>query len=114
MFAGEDGSYQAVGEPRRGPQVGKSGDPHFQNADSSPRAQGMLGLGFQAKPNGQCGARALTSYDLDDVWRLIGRGRLCFPMPLQQLPDLTSPCCVQKKIIITLDRGGWLLASPWL
>ena len=25
-------------EPRRGPQAGKSGDPHSQNADSSPRA----------------------------------------------------------------------------
>ena len=26
-------------EPCRGPQAGKSGDPHFQNADSIPRAQ---------------------------------------------------------------------------
>ena len=37
-------------EPRRGPQAGKSGDPRSQNADSSPRAQGALGLGFGAKP----------------------------------------------------------------
>ena len=36
-------------EPRRGPQVGKSGDPHSQNADSSPRAQGALVLGLAAK-----------------------------------------------------------------
>ena len=32
-------------EPRRGPQAGKSGDPHSQNADISPRAQGAPGLG---------------------------------------------------------------------
>ena len=43
-------------EPRRGPQAGKSGDPRFQNADSSPQAQGALGLGFEAKPKGKCGA----------------------------------------------------------
>ena len=36
--------------PRRGPQAGKSGDPHSQNADSSPRANGALVLGFEAKP----------------------------------------------------------------
>ena len=39
--------------PRRGPQAGKSGDPRSQNADSSPRAQGALGLGFEAKPKGK-------------------------------------------------------------
>ena len=39
-------------EPRRGPQAGKSGDPRSQDADSSPRAQGVLGLGFEVKPRG--------------------------------------------------------------
>ena len=43
-------------EPRRRPQGGKSRDPHSQNADSSPRAQGTLGLGFEVKPRGKCGA----------------------------------------------------------
>ena len=43
-------------EPRRGPQAGKSGDPRSQNADSSPRAQGTLGLCFEAKPRLKCGA----------------------------------------------------------
>ena len=43
-------------EPRRGPQAGKSGDPCSQNADSSLRAQGALGRGFEAKPRGKCGA----------------------------------------------------------
>ena len=45
-----------LAEPRRGPQAGKSGDPHFQNADNSPQAQGALGLGFEAKPKVKCGA----------------------------------------------------------
>ena len=56
-------------EPCHGPQAGKFGDPHSQNANSSPRAQGMLELGFKAKPKGKCGApRALTACGLDDVW----------------------------------------------
>ena len=42
-------------EPSRGPQAGKSGDPCSQNADSSPRAQGALGLGFEVKPKGKWG-----------------------------------------------------------
>ena len=48
-------------DPRHGPQAGKSGDPRSKNTDSSPRAQGTLGLGFETKPRGKCGAsRALT------------------------------------------------------
>ena len=39
-------------EPHHGPQAGKSGDPRSQNAGSSPRAQGALGLGFEVKPRG--------------------------------------------------------------
>ena len=42
--------------PRYGPQAGKSGVPCSQDADSSPRAQSALGLGFEAKPKGKCGA----------------------------------------------------------
>ena len=45
-----------LAEPHRGPQAGKSGDPRSQNTDSSPRAQGTLGLGFEAKPRGKCRA----------------------------------------------------------
>ena len=33
-------------EPRHGPQAGKSGYPCSQDVDSSPQAQGALGLGF--------------------------------------------------------------------
>ena len=44
------GLTRPLEEPRRGPQAGKTGDPRSQNADSIPRAQGALGLGFVAKP----------------------------------------------------------------
>ena len=47
-----------LAEPCHGPQAGKSGDPHSQNTDSSPRAQGVLGLGFEAKPKGQARSAA--------------------------------------------------------
>ena len=78
-------------EPCGGPQEGRRGYPQVQDDDSSPRAQVALGLGFQAKPRGKCGAsRALTAYGLDDVWRLIGRGRLHFPTLPRHLPDLTG------------------------
>ena len=43
-------------QPCHGTQAGKSGDPRSQNADSSPRAQGALGLGFEANPKVKCGA----------------------------------------------------------
>jgi hypothetical protein len=47
------GRTRPLREPRHGPQAGKSGYPGSQNANSSPRAQGALGLGFQAKPKRQ-------------------------------------------------------------
>ena len=52
-------------ELRRRLRAGKSGYPRIQNTDSSPRAQGALGLGFEAKPKGNCGApRAPTACGL--------------------------------------------------
>ena len=52
-------------EPCHGPQVGKSGYRCSQDADSIPRAQGTLELGFEAKPKGKCGApRAPTTRGL--------------------------------------------------
>ena len=56
MLVHEDGPYGLLAPPCRGPQAGKSGDPHSQNTDSSPRAQGALGLGFEAKPKVKYGA----------------------------------------------------------
>ena len=76
------GHTRPLMEPRGGPQAGRARYPRIQDADSSPRAQGTLGLGFQAKPKGKCEApRALTARGLDDAWRLIGRGRIRFPTP---------------------------------
>ena len=61
--------------PRRGPQAGKSGYPGSQNADSSPRAQGALGLGFEVKPKGKGGAPRAPTFcglgrrvALDGTW----------------------------------------------
>src|SRR3954468_3322551 len=52
-------------EPRRRPQAGKSGDPHSQNADSSPQAQGAPGLGRAGRRKGKGEApRALTACGL--------------------------------------------------
>ena len=60
------GHTRPLVEPRRRPQAGKYGDPRSQNADSSPRAQGALGLGLAAKPKGKCGALwAPTACGLD-------------------------------------------------
>ena len=104
------GRTRALEQPRRGPQVGKSGDPHSQNADSRPRAQGVLGLGFEANPKVKCGApQAPKACALVDAWRLIGRGRLCFPMLPRQQPDLTSLCCMQKGLSLptNMEVDGW-------
>ena len=61
----EMGCMGPLVEPRRGPQAGKSGEPRSQNAESSPRAQGALRLGFDVKPKGKCGVpRAPTACGL--------------------------------------------------
>ena len=60
------GRTRPLVEPRPRPQAGRSGYPHSQDADSSPCAQGVLELGFEAKPKGKCGApRAPTACGLD-------------------------------------------------
>ena len=59
-----------LAQPRRGPQAGKSGDPHSQNTDSSPRAQGALGLGFEAKPKDQ----VRSSAGPKSLWPRLTRG----------------------------------------
>ena len=52
-------------EPHHGPQVGKSGDPWSQDADSGPRAQGAHGLGLAEKRRDEHEAsRALTACGL--------------------------------------------------
>ena len=67
-------------EPHGGPQVGRAGYPLIQDADSSPRAQGALGFGFQVKPKGKCGApRALTACGLGG--RMATDGTWVPPLP---------------------------------
>ena len=99
-------------ETRRRPQAGKSVDPHSQNADSSPRAQGALGLGLAAKPKGKCGApRAPTACGLgrrvvvDWIW--------ASPLPHAALATtrFDESLLHAKRVIITCDRGGRRLAS---
>ena len=61
----ETGRAGPLVEPRHGPEAGKSWDPRSQNADSSLRAQGALGLGFAAKRRVKYGApRALKACGL--------------------------------------------------
>ena len=78
-------------EPHHGPQAGKSGDPHSQNADSSPRAQGALRLGLAEKRRASADRRGPHQpAALGAAWWLIGRGRLRFPMLPRQLPNFTK------------------------
>ena len=94
-------------KPCGGPQAGRAGYPQIQDAESSPRGHGVLGLGFQAKPKGKCEASwALTAYGLDDAWRWMGRGRLRFLALPRQLPDLTAACCMQRESSLLEIVGG--------
>ena len=80
-------------EPHGGLQAGRAGYPHIQNTDGSPRAQGALGLGFQAKPKGKCGApRALTACGLGRRVAIDGTWESPLPMPPRQSFDLTRLC----------------------
>ena len=83
-------------EPRRGPQAGKSGYPHSQNTDISPRAQGALGLGCEAKPKGKGEApRALIACGLGRRVAIDGTRAPPLPHALPRQPfDLTRPCCM--------------------
>ena len=77
-----------LAEPRRGPQAGKFADPHSQNAGSSPRAQGALGLGFEANPKGKCGAPwALTARGLGGHVTIDGT----WVSPLPRVASVTTP-----------------------
>ena len=67
-------------EPRHGPQAGKSGDPHSQNAESSPRAQGALGLGFEAKPKGMRGV-SRAPIARGPAWRVVIDWTWASPLP---------------------------------
>ena len=111
-----------LAQPRCGPQADKSGGPRYQNADSSPRAQGALELGFEAKPKvnheaprapkacslGRCVAvdwmwvsplphAASATARLDKKAGADSACLHCFFLALFQIPFL-APCCQNLQI----------------
>ena len=94
-------------EPRRRPQADKSGDPHSQNADSSPWAQGALGLGFEAKPKVKCGApRAPIACSLGRHMAVDWTWASPLPHAASVTAQLDKSLRHARKTIITCDRGG--------
>ena len=80
-------------EPRCRLQAGKSGYPRSQNADSSPRAQGVPGLGLAEKRRGKRKApRGLTACGLGHRVAVDWTWASALPTTPRQLHDLTSPC----------------------
>ena len=95
-----------LAKPCRGPQAGKSGDPHSQNADSSPRAQGALGLGFAAKPRVKCGApRAPKACGLGRPVAVDWTWASPLPHAASATARLDKSLRHARKTIITRDRG---------
>ena len=106
------GRTRPLVEPHCRPQAGKSGDPYSQNADSSPRAQGALGLGLAEKRRGKCGAPRAPSA------RVLGRHVAVDWTWASSLPHaalattrLDKSMLHAEKVIITGDHGGRRLAS---
>ena len=67
-------------EPCRGPQAGKSGDPHSQDADSSPEPKARSDLASRRSQRASAQRRGPQEpAAFVDACRLIGRGRLRFP-----------------------------------
>ena len=99
-------------QARHGSQAGKSGDPHSQNADSSPRAQGALVLGFVAKPGAKCGApRAPIACGLGRRVAVDWTWASPLPHTASATARLDESLLHPKRVIITCDRGGRRLAS---
>ena len=83
--------------------------PRTPTVAPGPKARSALASRRSQRASAECRGPQQPAAPLD-AWRLIGRGRLRFPTLPRQLPDSTSPCCMQRKIIITCDRGGRRLA----
>ena len=97
-------------EPRRRPQAGKSGDPRSQNADSSPRAQGVPRLGRARRRKGKSEApRALTACGLGRHVAVDWTWASPLPMAPRQLHGLDNSLHA-KRVMITCDSGGRRLA----
>ena len=93
-----------------GPQEGKSGDPRSQDIDSSPRAQGTLGLGFEAKPKGKCGApRALTACGLVRRVAIDGPWASLLPHAASATVQLDETLLHAERITLRaiMEADGW-------
>ena len=101
-------------EPRCGPHAGKSGDPRSQNADSSPRAQGVPGLGRVGRRKGKSEApQALTACGLG--CRVAVDWTWASPLPHDaSVIALIDKSLHAKRVMITYGRGGRRLASSGL
>ena len=109
------GRTGALLEPRCRPQAGKCGHPHSQNPDSSPRAQGALGLGLAAKPKGKCGAPwAPTAYGLSCCVAADWTWASPLPHAASATARLDKSLRHARKTIITCDHGRrWLAFSRY-
>ena len=97
-------------KPRRGPQAGKSGYPGSKKLAVALRPKAHSDLASRRSQRARAKRRGPQSpADRADAWRLMGHGRLHFPMLPRQLPDLTSPCCMQKGLSLPaiVEAGGW-------
>ena len=107
----EDGPCWGPFEPRRKLQAGKSGDPRSQNADSSPWAQGALGLGFEAKPKVKYGApRAPKACGLGRRVAVDWTWASPLPHVASATARLDKSLRHARETIITCDRGRRRLA----
>ena len=98
-------------EPRCRPQAGKSGYPHSQNADSSPRSHGAPGLGLAEKRRGKCEApRAPIAYGLGRRVAVDWTWSSLLPHDASATAR-TDKSLHAKRVMITYDHGGRRLAS---
>ena len=99
MFASEDGPYGAAGEPRRGPQAGKSGDPRSQNADNI-CFNYLAGLFLQAYLNhalvGGVGVFEPEGHGVEAEWPIWGDKCCCGLIGLLHFDLMVSGICIEE------------------
>ena len=89
-------------------------DPRSQNADSSPRAQGALGLGFAAKPRAKFGApRAPKACGLGRRVAVDWTWASPLPHAASVTARLDKSLRHARETIITCDRGRRRLAFSY-
>ena len=84
-------------EPLVGRKQASLGTPITRTPTVAPALKARSGLASRRSQRAsaeRCGPQQAAASV--DAWRLTRRGRLCFPMLPRQLPDLTSPWCLQR------------------